>query len=113
MRRRRMARSLPTRSPLSTKTVTSSPAGSSLTRTLSRTFTHGFPARSASSFVSLPFGVPTTYRPPRARGSPSGSSVGMPRSISHTRRALPWRASTLSRNARSVEQSAVLPAITS
>jgi hypothetical protein len=68
-----------------------------------------------SSRFNRPFGVPTRYCTggSAARISASTASVGTPRSISHTRRALPYWASMPARKARSVWLSLVLPASTS
>jgi hypothetical protein len=58
---------------------------------------HGFSIKCFSSRFSRPFGVPTKYcnGGSLARISASTASVATPRSITHTRRALPYYVSIL------------------
>src|SRR4051812_21786886 len=113
--RRRMARSLVIRSALWAKMLSSLSSASNLTWIPSRTSCHGLSVRCFSSRVRRPLGVPTRYCTGGSlrRISASTSSVGMPRSITQTRRALPYCDSILLRKARKVLLSAVLPGSTS
>lgn len=83
--------------------------------TSSRTAAQGLVRKDFSSLLSRPLGVPTRYRTGgcEARIRASVSSLGMPRSITQTRSAVPYWASILARKAVRVCLSSVLPDRTS
>ena len=86
-----MERSLSTRARLRASTYTSPSCGSSFTSTDSRASCQGSARNDCSSAVRRPFGVPTrqpTGASP-SRIAASVSSVGMPRSMIHTRSERP------------------------
>ncbi len=102
--RRRMERSLATRSSLRARTYNSPSCGSSLTVTPGGASCQGLSKRSFSSLISRPLGVPTRYCTggSLARISARASSVGIPRSITQILRAFPYCVSVFSMNSRSV-----------
>ena len=110
-----MLRSLRTRDSLWTRMYSSPSSARSLTSTHGRTACQGWPRNDFSSFVSRPFGVPTrecTGASP-SRIVASVASVGMPRSMIHTRSERPYCFSIFSTKPASVVLSEVLPGITS